>query len=585
MPENTPHMTYRLELTRNTANIGFYACVPENSMSIEEIARYLEQIPNDQFMHSHFLALIAELKKDDLNNLFLRNKENVIWAAAYYETLILSDSLKLAAQPHDKYSQQIAAGDFKILAKEGQQVILKGTPLIFIKWALAPDQELRLFWNNIFLRNIDSHELQQPEHLPQLTEESSKLIREIGATKDKVACIHLSELAIPCHNQADKELPTRSVPPGVTAKKAIERLSSVGLISEPERKMGTFMAPYAFRRMWRMDISTFAGRNRFRLKGDQTSYGKGLSEEGARASCLMEMVERYSAFASWADEKSVGYKGEFRLVKSRLSALLSQGVNALDPNALSLEVAYTDDELYWISAEELTLEGRRSILVPAQCVFLFSNFDEPCLATGISSNGIASGNTLAEARLHALLEYIERDSERVGLYSMRRSFLLHTTGTSADIVMKKFERRGLLVQFLDLTSELGIPCYKAFVQTKDGSIIKGTGAGLNGKAAILSALSELSCPLFTESMPPPSGLQVLRYEELPDYSTNDIAGDLNLLERLLLLNKLRIVYVDLTRSDIDIPVVRAIIPGLEFMPVLDRFSGISRRQFLNYLES
>jgi ribosomal protein S12 methylthiotransferase accessory factor len=59
---------------------------------------------------------------------------------------------------------------------------------------------------------------------------------------------------------------------------------------------------------------------------------------------------------------------------------------------------------------------------------------------------------------------------------------------------------------------------------------------------------------------------------------------LNTVERLLLSNGLKPIYVDLTRKDLDIPVVRAFVPGLEFMPILDRFSNFSKRQFRNYLK-
>ena len=72
-------------------------------------------------------------------------------------------------------------------------------------------------------------------------------------------------------------------------------------------------------------------------------------------------------------------------------------------------------------------------------------------------------------------------------------------------------------------------------------------------------------------------------ENLPDYATGDAETDLALLETLLTRNGYRIVYVDLTRKDTGIPVVRAIIPGLEINADFDRFSRLSPRLFRNYL--
>jgi len=75
----------------------------------------------------------------------------------------------------------------------------------------------------------------------------------------------------------------------------------------------------------------------------------------------------------------------------------------------------------------------------------------------------------------------------------------------------------------------------------------------------------------------------LEYEALPNYSSGDPAQDLHLLEKLLIMNGYRPIYIDLTREDLDIPVVKCLVPGLEIMTVLDRFSPLNIRQFGHYL--
>ena len=122
------------------------------------------------------------------------------------------------------------------------------------------------------------------------------------------------------------------------------------------------------------------------------------------------------------------------------------------------------------------------------------------------------------------------------------------------------------------------------MQTLHGDIVKGCAADLNGQIAAVSALTELAYPHFVRSMPPPAGLKTVQYEQLPNYSSGDVRQDLYMLEKLLLLNGLKAIYVDLTRKDLDIPVVRAFIPGLELMAILDRFSNFNKRQFRNYLK-
>jgi len=53
---------------------------------------------------------------------------------------------------------------------------------------------------------------------------------------------------------------------------------------------------------------------------------------------------------------------------------------------------------------------------------------------------------------------------------------------------------------------------------------------------------------------------------------------------LLITNGFNPIYVNLTRKDLDIPVIRVVIPGLEMLPDLDRYSNFNERLFRNYLE-
>ncbi|RLC08063.1 MAG: hypothetical protein DRI57_24765, partial [Deltaproteobacteria bacterium] len=86
------------------------------------------------------------------------------------------------------------------------------------------------------------------------------------------------------------------------------------------------------------------------------------------------------------------------------------------------------------------------------------------------------------------------------------------------------------------------------------------------------------------SRPGLDGLPLIRFEDLPDYASDNVNQDLAILEGLLLSNGYSSIYVNLTRRDLDIPVVRAIVPGLELMADFDRFSRVSPRLFSNYLE-
>jgi ribosomal protein S12 methylthiotransferase accessory factor len=253
----------------------------------------------------------------------------------------------------------------------------------------------------------------------------------------------------------------------------------------------------------------------------------------------------------------------------------------LGPNDMTLEVPYQNQELYWIPADRTDGNGHYPIYVPAQLVFLFCNLDEISLTSGLPSNGLAAGNTLEEAKFSALLEVIERDAERIVPYTRERCFLLESDDHGVKDILKGCAERGIHVQFLDITPEFGVPCYKAFIHGSRGEILKGCGAGLDGKRATVSALTEVpySHADGSGSLPAPDGLRTIKYEELPDYSGGDVGEDLKLLERLLIKNGYYPIYVDLTRTDLDIPVVRALVPGLEMISDFDRLSSLSLRQF------
>ncbi len=565
MEKDSEFMMYEMKFVNNVVGIGYFSCVPTEEMTAQEILEYLKSHPNDQFMHNYLLFGLEECDEQEIERLIEVKKDDLQFLAAVYQVTILCG--------FDNVRRKLEQGDVSQLSKY--------TPLIFVRWALDKNHSARLFWANVLSDNVHYHkslpslpdtEFPLPFNFDRIDEEGRKII-------------HIKD-ACPGTKGASFNLraPLRMRTARETVDEVVHKLSSISLLTEPERTTGNSLSPYAFERSWNLDIQASVGKNRWRLTGPQTSYGKGVEKDGARASYLMEMVERYSSFSSFSNNQAVGYNDKINLVKSSRTQLNVKGLNALDPNIMNLEVPYEDQELYWAVAEQLEENGSREIYVPAQFVFLFCNLDEVALTSGMSSNGLASGNTLEEAKLHALIEYIERDSERIALYSKERCFVLEAEDPTVNQMLNRCTEKGLHVQFLDLTSDLGIPCYKAFVQTASGDIAKGCAADLNGQVAAVSALTELAYPYTAESLPPPAGLKTIKYEELPVYSSGDVSQDLDMLEKFLLLNGFKPIYVNLTRKDLNIPVVRALIPGLELMAILDRFSNFSKRQFRNYLK-
>ncbi len=566
-------MIYTIGLTRGII-FDLLSIVPSKEMTVEKIIEYLRSHPNDKFMYKHLINQLGKFDEDELDELIedAKKADDFSLLASLYETCISYNELYGLRKKFDDI-------DIRLLARH--------TPLIYIRWSLDKNLESRLFWMDMFSRN-------KYQHMDLSPFKSTKFLIPFdssGLAEDKV--IHIEDVYSRSNDKSfDTGTSIRAVEPNETLDKILNNPVVQDLLLGDAIRVQWSVSPHAFIRKWKADIDVSVGRNNWRLEGTLREYGKGLTEDEAKASALMEIIERYSAFANFYNDQSVGYKREYNLIKARYSELTDKGQNVLNPNKMSLEAPYEDQELYWILAEEVDKGYYRDIYIPAQFAFLISsgNFDEIDLySQGTTSNGLASGNTMEEAKLCALLEYIERDSEKVMFFSADRFFLLEAEDPIMNNILKTWEQKGVYIQFLDLTSEFGIPCYKAFFIHTKGGFSRGWGAHLDGKIAINRAVCELTSPYFLSdnySTVPPKEIdqRTIKYEDLPNYSSGNVNKDLWMLEKLLIMNGLHPIYVNLTKKDLDIPAVRVIIPGMEMLPDLDKYSNFSKRQFRDYLK-
>ncbi|MDR0239059.1 MAG: YcaO-like family protein, partial [Deltaproteobacteria bacterium] len=87
---------------------------------------------------------------------------------------------------------------------------------------------------------------------------------------------------------------------------------------------------------------------------------------------------------------------------------------------------------------------------------------------------------------------------------------------------------------------------------------------------------------------PPSGpglrgLPQRLLEKLPSYDQGSAVANCALLEHVLLANGYEPLYVDLTRADLQFPVLRALVPGLA-ATAPGAYGRVNRRLFANYLK-
>ena len=331
----------------------------------------------------------------------------------------------------------------------------------------------------------------------------------------------------------------------------------------PNYKFGTFH--YRLMRNFDLNIKDL----NISVYEQSGANGKGTSEDLAWASMAAEAIERFSAAMGIPDWPRC-YKEDLDFTFSRLSDLIKHGIHedfrVLDPNELNLVSPYQNEETYWVKG--IDLEGN-AIYVLAEAVFIPYIRNSPIYRIG-TSNGLASGNTLNEAKLHAYGEIIERDSESrsfgIGDYKILKPQKI----PEINRILEEYVKEQLVVYVRDATMELGIPTYLVYLATKDGINLSACGTSLDGVEALIRALAELNpdiqsalekdnlirgIPEYLESCPE------LDVELLPNYSTGNVKEDVILLEKVFHENNFSPIYFDLTVKSIHFSVVRIIIPG------------------------
>lgn len=319
----------------------------------------------------------------------------------------------------------------------------------------------------------------------------------------------------------------------------------------------------------------------------QVTNGKGLRPVDARVSALMEALEVFHA-----------EQPEQLPMKAALRSMVENGRNAVTPSTL---LHYRDDCYFtpdfvigWVKAEELLTA--QEVWLPASAVYCTS----PTLHD-FSSNGLASGNELTEATLHALYELIERDAisrlcvngviridpERcacIDLATIRPSSLVD--------LLQKIERADIKLVLLWVKSCIPVHTFWALLLDKNSfdhstAVHIGYGTHLSAEVAAVRAVTEAAQARVTymhgarEDLPEQAYFsgdpqaRILRFfdrlEGVADWSTfNDTSkGDLQddyryVIESLAMANFRSIFRVELTRAPFHIPVAKVLVPRLEY---------------------
>jgi bacteriocin biosynthesis cyclodehydratase domain-containing protein len=327
------------------------------------------------------------------------------------------------------------------------------------------------------------------------------------------------------------------------------------------------------------------------------SFGKGSTAEQGEASALMEAIERYSGIFQ-GDEIRVRRRfadfppGDAILPNDVL--LFSDAQYRKSPSAMAGQDETPTPPPFDPSAEVewspvWSLRDGRFKYLPTGLLYFFYRGGPGADHIHADSNGCAAGNSLEEAIVQGFLELVERDSYAIWWYNRLQR---------PEVDLGQFDDsyvRDLLVQLgetgrrlwvIDITSDLGVPSFVAMSHSKENAndfVEYGSGSHFDARIALLRSLTELnqflsiglmgarnaesndgSGPfrLQDHSYLTPNGSPPVR----PDFGTK--FGRLDKREQVMACVQLAkrtgldFLVLDQTRPDIEVPVVRVIVPGL-----------------------
>ncbi|MBE6525777.1 MAG: YcaO-related McrA-glycine thioamidation protein [Thermoplasmata archaeon] len=369
----------------------------------------------------------------------------------------------------------------------------------------------------------------------------------------------------------------RTVLPEDTLKRAIPLLEKAGM--KPLEDITE---------MDNIGIPVFSIYRDSTAKGTFGNYnGKGATKEQAMASAVMEALERYSAEVREDDEIIYG-----TYEQAKANGLTVNPYDLILPmNVLNY---VQDAQIAWTEGFEM-FRGE-SVWVPACEAFYPYYPDGDLQLYRFHTNGLAAGNTMEEAILHALFELIERDAWSIAEFNeyANADIEIDDENSVAWKLLKQFEENGVEIHLKDLTSDIGIPTIGAAaddVRTKDPELLTiGVGTHLNPEIACIRALTEVAQSRTTHKHGIKINAQLQKktqdmgYEkikkinrmwysdsknrkklsEMVNEATDYVLDDIEIvLGRLMDRGFDMVVAVDLTREEIGVPVVRMVVPGLE----------------------
>jgi oxazoline/thiazoline synthase len=333
------------------------------------------------------------------------------------------------------------------------------------------------------------------------------------------------------------------------------------------------------------------------------SAGKGKTDLQSKVSAFCEAIEHYSGLFSKNDYHLISSFSRIKTEAIHPSGLLNYS-NKQYENRIFLNSSHGDyawvaepfkeeEEIEWTPVWSLTNHTFK-YLPTAFCYYGSPINKEHQFCRG-DSNGSAAGNTLEEAILQGFMELVERDCVAIWWYNrlQRPAVDLHSFN---DPYLEKLlifiKEQDCELWVLDITNNFNIPSFVAIIRQinkPSEKIMLGFGTHFDPKIGIIRAVTELNQMLAInllhndkQKYPDPdteywmknatvknqpyllpikdSSLKVST--DYDKYWSGDLKQDVLKCVEIAASQGLEILVLDQTRPDIQLNVVKVVVPGL-----------------------
>jgi ribosomal protein S12 methylthiotransferase accessory factor len=289
--------------------------------------------------------------------------------------------------------------------------------------------------------------------------------------------------------------------------------------------------------------------------------GKGHFKEQALASGLMELVERYSCY-KYRRNRNVFKISSFKDFKNNLFQLEDLYSNLTDKSCVKmLKDVLKTDKIRW--SEGYSLNGRK-VYLPIEIIVQIMEV----------SNGMAAGNSLEEALLHAICEVIERHCLTLIELNKLKTPLIDLSTINSSVtseLIKKFQSLNYPIFIKDFSLGIGLPVMGVVRKIDKSNCIITAGVATTREEALIRALVENS---QCEGKPNNKKIYLAKHYFVNDkiISMKDILNvdnknmrlELENIEEILNKQNMKVFFIDTTDKILSIPSVMVYIAGAKY---------------------